>query len=116
MLLLDFDELSRDPANVLVNVYRFLDLSPYFPSNYGIKNPTFGLPWYVRKIINQLNPYYPKFLKGVSKKMLVRLASKRKPRVLSEREREYIRRQLDDDMQRLKDVYGVPVQKWGFPG
>ncbi len=116
MLLLDFDELSRDPAGVLVRVYRFLGLDPFPPANYGIKNPTLGLPWYVRKTIYRLSPYYPDFLKGLSKNLLVRLAQKRKRRVLSAEERQYIREQLKDDMLRLKAAYGVPVQKWGFTG
>jgi len=115
LLLLDFDELSLDPAGVLMKVYRFLGIPPHFPARYDIKNPTLGLPWYVRKTIDRLNPYYPKFLKGASKKMLIRLTSKIQKRVLSEREREYIRGRLQEDMRRLKDVYGVSVQKWGFP-
>lgn len=115
MLLLDFDELSRNPADILVKVYKFLGLPSHFPDKYGIKNPTFPLPRYVRKTLYSLSPYYPEFLKGVSKKLLISLIPKKRSRILSDKEREYIRGELKDDMKFLHSVYGVNVQKWGFP-
>ena len=114
MLLLDFDELSQEPAQVLMKVYHFLGLPPSFPEEYGVKNPTLSLPWYVRRAIYRISPYYPKRLKGVSRKLLMRWAPSKRSRTLTSAEREYIRQALQDDMRRLHRVYGVSVEKWGF--
>ena len=114
MLLLDFDDLSRNPAEILTKVFQFLDLPPHLPDQYGIKNPTLTIPWYFRRIIYRLNPYYPESVKGVSKKILMSWISQQKKYTLSDKERKYIQGTLQDDMKCLHFVYGVSVQKWGF--
>jgi hypothetical protein len=114
MLLLDFDELTDNPENVLQKVYTFLDLPFCFPEKYEVKNESLPVSRDFRKIIYSLNRFSPKPLRNILKKIIIGTMPKQQKRVLTDKEKEYTHRELRDEMKALHDVYGINVQKWGF--
>lgn len=84
-LLLNFDCLKNQPKKVLLDIYRYLNLSPnYLPTEFPVFNAT-----------------------DISEAEKNRL-------ILSDSHREHIYRRLKDDMGRLSDQYGINTANWGF--
>ncbi|TFH85198.1 hypothetical protein EQG41_18555 [Billgrantia azerbaijanica] len=118
ILVLDFDDLKRNPSGVLENVYDFLGLShDYFPESYEVKNstrPVSRIERGVKKLgVHQLLRPLPRTPRRVIKAALDKVlpAEKRK---LTDAEREFVYSRLKDSMLGLNEVYGFDSRKWGF--
>ena len=116
-LLLDFDTLKNDPLAVLRSVYGFLGLSEaHLPTDLDVHNPTRLESKFEKRL--RASPLKTAFhrlpgpLKQFGKGLLEMLPSDRGS--LGDPERQAVYAQLEPDMARLHDVYGVDVRKWGF--
>lgn len=120
MLVLDFDDLRQDPADLLRRVYEFLDLPhTYFPDTYQVvnatRNPTASS---VTKAVRDSRmasvvDWVPKPLKKAGKRLLSRTLPVKKRRLTAD-ERNLIRSRLKSDVNALMDTYGLDVNSWGF--
>ena len=117
ILILDFDDIKENPAQVLKKVYGFLGLRAIFPTSYEIKNMTPTVSRYKRILgrskIALVIPYVPKPLKNIGNLVLQKVAPIPK-RTLTGTEREFIHNELKTSMSNLRNAYGVDVAKWGF--
>ncbi|MFE4108655.1 sulfotransferase domain-containing protein [Almyronema epifaneia] len=118
ILVLDFDDLKKQPQQVLQTTYAFLQLSSsYFPPAYEVKNSTpveSKIEWSLRRL--KLRPWLkqlPEPIKQAGKRLLQRTPPVER-RVLTETEKAFIYRELQASMVRLQQVYGFDVGKWGF--
>jgi hypothetical protein len=120
ILILDFDDLRRDPAALLRNVYAFLDLpDTHFPSDYKVVSATRN-PAVSRVMKGLRDPriepildWTPKPLKNFGKRVLRQIMPPTK-RTLTADERDYIRARLEPDTRELRNIYGFDVGRWGF--
>lgn len=118
ILILDFDDLRDNPRSLLQRIYQFLDLSHgYFPDDYKAENPTPIITKF-EKNLRMLRLYFlvnstPKSLKKFGKKLLLRTSTPKK-RILTDAEKEFIYKELKEDMAHLHHIYGIDVSKWGF--
>ena len=109
ILILDFAELTSNPASVLEKIYDFLRLSNvYFPEKYEI----FKAANYESKLIPYLR-YVPRSLKPVGKKLLRAISPPAKIELTGE-QKEHIYFKLKKSMTDLHRFYGIDVHKWGF--
>jgi len=126
ILLIQTEELNKNPNLVLERVCKYLNIDPQFKfKNINIKhgdkealNTTF---FYflrksdiLRKIVRNVFPYNLKYsiLKFSTKIFPDRV--KRHEYNLSPEMELKIRKMLRDDMERLRDHYGVDISLWGF--
>lgn len=114
MLLLDFDELTNSPKDVLRKVYNFLDSPLCLPEKYDIKNESLPISPNFRKLIELSDHYFPEHLRKMFRNLLIGLLPKQTMYALTAEDREYIHGELEKSMRDLYSVYGVNVQKWGF--
>lgn len=114
MLLLDFDELTNRPQDVLRKVYNFLDLPLCLPERYDIKNESLPISPNFRKLIELSDYYFPEHLRKMFRKLLLNFLPKQTMYALTSEDRAYIHGELEKSMLDLYSVYGVNVQKWGF--
>jgi hypothetical protein len=83
LMILDFEDLTSNPTNLLFNIYRFLNVSEdYLPDSFEIRN----------SVPDTMEGYYR----------------------LSQKDKDWIKRELSDDMQRLSENHGINIAKWGF--
>lgn len=123
ILLLKFDELKFDPANLLRKVCQFLDIDANFNFKGGhtiynsqdqIKEIIFpGWPLLkkskLKKSITALLPHETK------KSFRMLLATKKGEYVkLSSKQRNYVLNELRDDLKKLNLEYGVDVSHWNI--
>lgn len=114
-LILDFDELAKEPARTLDRVYAFLDLEAHYPRKFKPSNVTRrqSSTWRHR-LKGRLRATFGS-QQDVSHlhKERDRLVTAEK-RYLTSDERQRIHARLQDNMARLHHEYGVDVAKWGF--
>jgi hypothetical protein len=117
ILILDFNDLKTDPAQVLRQIYNFLQISQsYFPEVYEVAKPVQVSPLKKRIQSSRISPllsYIPKPLKQFGENAL-RGNSSAKNRVLTAEEKDFIYSQLKDDMSNLQRTYGFNVKQWGW--
>jgi len=119
ILLLDFTRLKTEPRGVLTDIYDFLQLDrSFYPRSYSRENPTVSpTRWEIlyRKLFagTFMGRLLPRGLKRAGKRLNAR-ANPAERRLLSEDERTRVRSELQEDMRRLRDEFGVNVAKWGF--
>jgi len=122
-LLLDFDELRNNPAPVLAHICRFLEIDDRFQfANLGeVHNKSEGTR--IVRPVERLYLKYPRIERAAKKiplgirsalvKVLFRRKIKQKFRLTDEQEQK-VRHAIQEDMNRLRDTYGIDVSKWGF--
>jgi hypothetical protein len=117
-LILDFDDMRRDPALVVRRIYDFLGLShSYFPERYRIANRTQIETKLERSLgtlgLDAVFRLMPRRVRKFGRKV-ARRTSPTTRRALSSAERRFVENELEADMARLRDAYGLDVSKWGF--
>jgi len=123
ILLLDFDDLKYTPDKVLRRICEHLHIDPgyRFSGLVNVHNKSKGrvitrpVERIYRKypVIKSLSNLFPKKLKQYISWLVFRKRITRKFK-LSEEQRRYVYGHLKDDMFRLRDKYGVDINKWGF--
>jgi hypothetical protein len=119
-LILDFDDMRREPALVVRRIYDFLGLShSYFPERYRIANRTpveTRLERTLGKLgIDAISGLTPRRVRKFGRKLAQKISPAAR-RVLTDAERRFVQNELKADMARLREVYGFDVAKWGFDG
>jgi hypothetical protein len=118
MLILDFDDIKRDPALVVRRIYDFLGLShSYFPDRYRIANRT-RIETKLERNLGKLGVdaffgVMPRQARRFGRKVARRISPTTR-RVLTSAERRFVENELKADMVLLRDTYGLHVEKWGF--
>jgi hypothetical protein len=123
ILLLNFDDLKSQPLNVVKKVCQFLDID----SNYEFKDLNTihnnsservqiifpGYTW-VRKTksIKSLVRLFPSEFKKVFKNLLGRKINNQI--YLSSEQKKYILNELKDDLNKLKNDYGLEIDRWNI--
>lgn len=117
-LLLDFDDLKRDPRAVYEQTCRFLGLTEgHYPKTFQAQNQTSASPGLAR-IARAYNlhklpiPFSTPLKRMVN--ALLKKTSLAKKRKLSQEQRDAIFHELKVGMQQLHSVYGFNTEKWGF--
>lgn len=115
-LILDFDELVRDPVRTLQRVYVFLGIEePYYPKKFKARNVTrrrsSRLKYALQRRLKTLLGG-DKHASGIFEEGDRLVAAEK--RLLTEDERRIVHEALKDNMTRLHQEYGVDVAKWGF--
>jgi len=121
ILLVDFDDFKSDPKSVLTKAYQFLEISgDFFPENYKVRNVTnleSNLVRRLRKLrrstFKTLFDMLPLFVTNMGKNLLSRTPTPKK-RILSDSERLLVHNKLDSSMIKLRNEFGINVEKWGF--
>lgn len=118
ILLLDFEDLKKQPQKLLERIYEFIGVSnEFFPDDYAVRNQTeveSSIERGLRRFrYRALFDYVPRPIKDMGRKIL-RMISPPELQGLNAAERESIHRILKDDMQKLQHEYGFDVSKWGF--
>lgn len=119
ILILDFDELKSDPDQLLLKVYKFLNISNnQLPKQYGVSNRTkveSRLQRGLRKSkIGPIFEYVPAPLNRLGKKIIHTISPPPEKRTLNKDEKEFIYNELKENMAEFHRVYGFDVSKWGF--
>jgi hypothetical protein len=117
-LLLDFDDLKKDPGEILTRIYAFLGLpATWYPDSYEKKNVTELESRAERRIrtgkARGVLRFIPRPVKNVCKR-LIRKSNPPSKYVLSEEERAFIHSELAEGMEGLKGIYGFDTGRWGF--
>lgn len=119
ILILDFDELQKDPSCVLQKIYEFLNVTPgYFHEKYEVRNPTKIIGTDLERRLKQSKTgiflrNLPRPLKKTGIKLFRNLFPPVK-RELTDTERACIHNELKENMARFHHMYGFDVRKWGF--
>lgn len=115
LLLLDFDDLKRDPAAMLARIYGWLELDPVMPASFETRNKTRVRSPLERKLQgSRLKRFVPAGARQRARKVVQRLAPSRDKRRPTDAELAKLRGLLRDDMLRLQSDFGVDVSRWGF--
>jgi hypothetical protein len=119
-LILDFDDMRREPALVVRRIYDFLGLShSYFPERYRVANRTPVETRLERSLgklgIGAVSSLMPRRVRKLGRKIAKRISPPAR-RVLTSAERRFVQEALKADMARLREAYGFDVGKWGFDG
>lgn len=118
ILIVDFEELKNNPATVLRQVYRHLDLAEeHFPDAYQVKNQTRHENRLERQLRRSPLGSYTYRVPHPLRRAVRHILRKIQPletRELTAAEREEITVALEDDMDRLGNAYGIDVRRWGF--
>jgi hypothetical protein len=115
ILVLDFYKLTKDTSLVLRNVCEFLELDisyefiniqkNWHPTNGKIMD---GVIWpFVEPLTKGLTYHRRRFIREKLAKRVI----KEKER-LSQRQREFILKELKDDLHIMKEEYGVDINQW----
>lgn len=118
ILVIDFDDLTGQPAETAARAAAFLGLDPPpARTTYEAANSTL----YTRKLRQRLEAGRLRFLRPMIPGRLIDAADRalayvfpEPRRRLTEHERERIHERLEPGMRRLKAEWGVPTAKWGF--
>ena len=123
ILLLDFDQLLKDPQALLQKVCRFLEIDTDFEFSSLDMAHNISQGTVVTRPIHVLYKKYP-FMKLLGKclpsglKNWIRKYILRKkimtPFTLTKKQRQKVHEALRKDMTRLHKKYGVDVSRWGF--
>lgn len=112
-LLLNFEDLKKNPEVVVTKICTFLNISAEFEFKENVKNKTRVHSKLEKKIRNSwmggLTKLIPQPVKEYAKEKF-----KVPKRELTSEERKLIFEKLKDDMHKLQNEYGIDVQKWGF--
>ena len=122
ILLLLFDDLLKDPAEVLKKVCSFLEIDPtwQFKDLSAGRNPTKGMRFrlFERKIkqsmplVNRAIKLIPKKLRFAVSNALSRAGD---PEVsLSPQQRDLLLSYLKDDLLKLENRYGIDIARWNL--
>ncbi|MCH6257177.1 sulfotransferase domain-containing protein [Puniceicoccaceae bacterium K14] len=112
LLLLDFNELKKDPRIVLRKAYKFLGLrEPVFPDHFKTENKTPSLT--EAEIRIQELGIIPSPAKKIAQGFVRRFSNTRKYE-LTQDEKGIIFRALREDMFKFEDEYKFDVSQWGF--
>jgi Sulfotransferase domain len=117
-LILDFDDMRREPALVVRRIYDFLGLShSYFPDRYRVANRTRIETRLERSLstlgIGTITGLMPRRLRRLGRKVAKSISPAAR-RVLTSAERSFVESELKADMVRLRDAWRFDVGKWGF--
>lgn len=117
LLLLDYDELTRDPLETVNRVCGFLGIAPMRAlGNTGVHNAAPRVKSEVERAFRRRAPGFlrqlPPGLKAAVRDGFAWFGAKK--RRLRPDERRKIAAALHDDMIRLQREYGVDVARWGF--
>ena len=127
MLLLDFDEIKDNPLRTVQKVFRFLDVEPcqrivFKAANINSSvNSITRLELFRRFIPYPLSSRIPldvkRIVKSVERKLFAPLPMGELPchlHSLSESDYDFYFNMLSPSMERLCQIYGIDVAKWGF--
>lgn len=118
ILVVDFDELRNDPIKLSNKVFDFvgaskfkinLELSAYQNKTQAVNRSKMRIDL----LFNQMGLYRIELLKKVLKKILT-LSFPSRQRLLSEKDSNFIKTELQQDMSQLHEHYGIDIEKWGF--
>lgn len=117
ILIVDFDDLKKDYKTVIKSIYDFVGIKEYVFSEINVRNnKTKAVNRKQLKLKSQLGGkfnFLPKSVR-VFIKSIIDKAFKKEMRKLNKREFDYIKAQLNMDMQEFHKEYGFDVSKWGF--
>jgi hypothetical protein len=123
LLLLDFDDLKKQPDKLLKQVCVFLDIDSTFSFTSTSKVHNVGTGRIVIKPLRRLYNKHPNLriflqlfplsLREFFKELIFHKKIEEKFE-LTDAQEEFVYNALKDDMKRLHDVYGVNVSQWGF--
>ncbi len=120
ILLLYFEDLKSRPMELVKKVCEFLNVAPSynFQSLGKVSNPTVvesSLLGAIKsnKILHNLimSIFTPNMRKIIKSPFILRKGKKFE---LSPEQREYILSELEEYMKKLKEKYGVAIERWGF--
>ena len=116
-MILDYDELTRDPLVTINRVCGFLGIAPMRAlGNSGVHNAAPRVKSEVERAFRRRAPGFlrqlPPGLKAAVRDGFAWFGAKK--RRLRPDERRRIAAALHDDMIRLQREYGVDVARWGF--
>ncbi|MEO0511509.1 MAG: sulfotransferase domain-containing protein [Planctomycetota bacterium] len=122
ILVLDFDDLKKDPATTTRRSLSFIGLTP-LPAGPEFEAKNVTTPSSKLKVVLQRNPVtravaglLPGPVKEAANLAATRVFGAAKARRMTDEERREIRRRLAPGMTVLAQTYGVDVQRWGFDG
>lgn len=116
-LVLDFDNLSRDPIRLMETTLNFLGLPGDPGSKYTeVSNAARATSATEERLLRHRWAYrwIPRIARNLVKSVLRKLSSPSPKRKLTSDERKKIFGRLSDNMIRFQDEYGIDVAKWGF--
>ncbi len=115
ILLIDFDDLKRDPLGLLPKISNFLDLDPDFKftlrkvSNQSTGKVINGPIW---NFIEPAAQFLPRHRR---KKLQTLLGKKITEKVrLTESQKCFVLKELKDDISKLNSEYGFDISKWNI--
>jgi hypothetical protein len=120
ILVLDFQELSREPGRLLERVSRFLGLerldAPREPRHHHATSPLTRGEVLVHRtaVLNALYRRCPLRLQWAIRDRLLRRTPVAPRRTLTEAERQIVHDKLNADMLRFAREYDFDVAQWGF--
>lgn len=121
ILLLYFEDLKSQPNEVVKKVCEFLnvDASSNFQDLGEVKNPTVvesPLLYSIKsnkKLHNFLRSTFPRNLRMLVTNPL-KSTNKKDKFKLSPEQREFVLSELEEDLQKLKEEYGVAIERWSL--
>ncbi len=118
ILVVDFDDLKRDPEELCNRIFSFIGAAPFSlpPEEGTVRNKTVADNKSQKLIKNRLNGYgrfFPGFVRRGFNRAL-KIVFPAKETVLSDKEVQELREQLKNDMHALEENYSIDVRKWGF--
>ncbi len=118
ILVVDFDELKKDPISLSNKVFDFvgagkfkinLKLSAYQNKTQPVNRKKMKIDLF----FDRMGLYRIELLKKVLKKILI-ISFPSRQKLLSEKESKFIKKELQQDMSQLYEHYGIDIKKWGF--
>ncbi len=117
ILILDFEDLKNNTNETLNQVYDFMSISKsYYPEELKVFNKTTGesrKSILLKNKIDKKLSFLPKSIKNILKKTVRKVYSTNSLK-LTKKQKQLIYDDLKDDMNKLKDEYGINTSKWGF--
>jgi len=117
ILVIDFDMFIQQPTTVLDTIYKFLGLPQgFYPENFELFNNSKTKKGALGLYLKESGLL--RFFNEKNRKRVIRLADKISPALPKQRltveQRDQVFDLLKDDMEKLRDRYGIDVSKWGF--
>ncbi len=121
-LIVDFDDIKKDPKILLTNVFAFLDLDAvdfidsidYLVHNKSFTRSRFDLLLQKRPYLKKIYALVPSAIKKRAKEKFQSYSLPEKPVRFTEGEKEIAFAKLSADMRMFQDTFGFNVAKWGF--
>jgi len=118
ILVVDFNELKNKPEQLCAKIFNFIGARPFRintnESAYQNKTePVNRLRLKIDLFFERLGLYKLKFLKKILKRCL-KFLFPNKQKQLTQKQKTYIKKQLQEDMSLLKEDYQIDTENWGF--